>query len=101
MKFVTTRTIIRWLHLLMTIPIVGYIYSPPLQAQLYASRVRFGFLPVMVLSGLWMWKGHVVWRVVARALGRRTGAAGEGPHSVALRAPPSPTLRGGKVMRDI
>ena len=60
----TKRTITRWIHLILAIPIIGYIYSPFDQIPLYASRVRYIFVPAMVLSGLWMWKGHVVRRLI-------------------------------------
>ena len=31
----------------------------------FAWMVRYLFLPVLILSGLWMWKGHVVRRLVS------------------------------------
>jgi hypothetical protein len=61
-----TRTIFRWIHILMAIPILGYIYSPFDKLPGYAFRTRFIFVPVMVLSGLWMWKGHTVRRLFAK-----------------------------------
>jgi hypothetical protein len=66
MKDAIKRWVPRGIHMLFSIPIIGYIYSSPANAQLYADRVRFFFLPVMLLSGLWMWKGHVVRRLIAR-----------------------------------
>jgi len=66
MREVTQRSIIRWIHLLLSIPIIGYIYSPFEAIPDYAPLVRFVFLPVMVLSGLWMWKGHVVRRLFSK-----------------------------------
>ena len=60
-----TRTVLRWVHILCAIPIVGYIYSPFALLPDYATPTRFVFLPVMVLTGLWMWKGHVVRRLVS------------------------------------
>ena len=66
MKESTKRSIFRWIHLVMAIPIAGYVYSPFEQIPNYAPAVRFVFLPVIVLSGLWMWKGHVVRRVVSK-----------------------------------
>jgi hypothetical protein len=54
------RSIVRWIHIVISIPILGYIYSPFEQLPQYAPAVRFVFLPAMVLSGLWMWKGHVL-----------------------------------------
>lgn len=62
----TIRTIFRWIHLVLAIPILGYIYSPFDKLPLYAFRTRFVFVPAMVLSGLWMWKGHVVRRLFSR-----------------------------------
>jgi len=62
----TQRTIFRWIHLVLAIPIAGYIYSPFKELPNYAPLVRFVFLPVLVLSGLWMWKGHVVRRIFSR-----------------------------------
>ena len=60
----TTRTICRWIHIIVAIPIFGYLYSPFEKLPSYAPATRFVFFPVMVLSGLWMWKGHVVLRLV-------------------------------------
>ena len=58
-----TRTIFRWIHIVFAIPIVGYIYSPFENLPDYAGPTRFFFLPTMVLTGLWMWKGHLVRRL--------------------------------------
>ena len=61
-----TRTILRCVHLIFAIPILGYINSPFDKIPDYAPLTRFVFVPIMVLSGLWMWKGHVVRRLIAR-----------------------------------
>jgi hypothetical protein len=68
-----TRTIFRWIHLVLSIPILGYIYSPFDKIPQYAIPTRFVFVPGMILSGLWMWKGHVVRRLISK---RSAGAAG-------------------------
>lgn len=60
------RSILRWIHLIFSIPILGYIYSPFEEIPKYAPAVRFVFLPALVLSGLWMWKGHVLRRLVSK-----------------------------------
>jgi len=65
-----TRTIFRWIHIVFSIPIIGYIYSPFEEIPKYAANVRFVVVPVMLLSGLWMWKGHVVRRLVSRRSAR-------------------------------
>jgi hypothetical protein len=66
MREATQRSIIRWTHIILAIPIIGYIYSPFEAIPDYAPLVRFVFLPLMVLSGLWMWKGHVVRRLLSQ-----------------------------------
>ncbi|HWY59408.1 MAG TPA: hypothetical protein VNZ03_33395 [Terriglobales bacterium] len=66
MKDATQRSIFRWIHIVFAIPILGYIYSPFEKLPDYAPATRFVFLPVMVLSGLWMWKGHVVRRLTSK-----------------------------------
>jgi len=53
----TTRSMLRWIHLVLAIPILGYIYSPPSEAQQYASVTRFVFVPVIMLAGYWMYAG--------------------------------------------
>ena len=66
MKNVTQRTVVRWIHSVFSIPIIGYIYSPFEVIPDYAPATRFVFLPVMPLSGLWMWKGHLLARFVSK-----------------------------------
>lgn len=61
-----TRSIFRWIHLVLAIPIIGYIYSPFDKLPDYAFPTRFVFLPVMVLTGLWMWKGHLLRRLLTK-----------------------------------
>lgn len=62
----TKRSILRWIHIVFGIPILGYVYSPFEEIPNYAPAVRFVFAPVIVLSGLWMWKGHVVRRLISK-----------------------------------
>jgi hypothetical protein len=53
----TRRAILRCLHLILSIPILGYIYGEPAEVQQYAPAVRFVFVPVIILSGFWMYSG--------------------------------------------
>ena len=66
MKASTTRSILRWLHLVFAIPIIGYIYSPFEQIPNYAPLTRYFFVPMLTLLGLLMWKGHVIGRLVSK-----------------------------------
>lgn len=74
MKETTIRSCIRWLHMLLAIPIIGYIYSPFELLPGYAHPTRFVFLPAMLLSGLWMWKGHVLRRLLRGGAAARSDA---------------------------
>ena len=69
-----TRTVFRWIHIVCAIPILGYIYSPFERLPDYAHATRCFFVPIMVLSGLWMWKGHVVRRLISRRAAGGTSA---------------------------
>ncbi|MHC5536825.1 hypothetical protein ACYOEI_00965 [Singulisphaera rosea] len=60
------RSILRWIHLIFSIPIIGYIYSPFEEIPKYAPATRYVFLPILVVSGLWMWKGHLVRRLLTK-----------------------------------
>ena len=60
------RIIVRWIHLVFSIPIIGYIYSPFKELPNYAPIVRYVAVPAIALTGLWMWKGHVLWRLVSK-----------------------------------
>ena len=53
----TKRSILRWIHLIFTIPVLGYVYSPFVELPNYAPIVRFAFVPVLILSGYWMFSG--------------------------------------------
>jgi hypothetical protein len=68
------RSVFRWIHLIFSIPILGYIYSPFEKIPNYAPATRFVFVPVMVLTGLWMWKGHVVRRLLSKILASHEAA---------------------------
>ena len=65
MSSAVTRSICRWIHIVLSIPIMGYIYSPFDKLPGYAPQTRYVFFPGMVLTGLWMWKGHVVLRLLS------------------------------------
>ena len=66
MSTATQRSIFRWIHIILSIPIIGYIYSPFENLPDYAPPTRYVFLPAMAVSGLWMWKGHVILRLISK-----------------------------------
>lgn len=70
----TQRTIFRWIHIIFSIPIIGYIYSPFEKIPQYAHPTRFFFVPIMILTGLWMWKGHLVRQLVSKTTAQENTA---------------------------
>jgi predicted tellurium resistance membrane protein TerC len=67
MNNATKRSILRWIHLIFTIPIIGYVYSPFAELPNYAPVVRFVAIPVLILSGFWMYAG-VFFAIIGVAL---------------------------------
>ena len=67
MNNATKRSILRCIHLILSIPILGYIYGKPSEVAQYASAARFVFVPLIVLSGFWMYSG-VVFAVIGVAV---------------------------------
>ncbi len=55
----TKRSILRWVHLVLAIPILGYIYSPFEEIPQYATPTRFVFVPIIMIAGYWMWRGAI------------------------------------------
>jgi hypothetical protein len=60
MKASTERKILRWLHIVIGIPVIGYVYGPVSTIPEAVVAVRYIFFPILILSGLWLWKGHLV-----------------------------------------
>lgn len=60
MKAATERKIIRWFHIVASIPVVGLIYGPVKNIPNAVSAIQWVIFPLIVLSGLWLWKGHLV-----------------------------------------
>ena len=60
MKAATERKIIRWLHIIASIPVVGYIYGPVRDFPNAVFAIKWVIFPLIVFSGLWLWMGHLV-----------------------------------------
>jgi hypothetical protein len=58
MKASTERKLVRWLHIVFSIPILGFIYGPVAEIPKAAFATRWVFLPAIILSGFWLWKGQ-------------------------------------------
>jgi hypothetical protein len=60
MKASTERKIIRWLHIVTSIPLLGYVYGPLKNSPQGVFTLKWILFPLVIMSGLWMWKGHLV-----------------------------------------
>ena len=74
MSNATKRWIPRLIHLIFSIPIAGYVYSPFEELPNYAPVVRFVAIPALVLTGLWMWKGQVLRRLISKRPAQQNAA---------------------------
>ena len=75
MKESTKRAIFRWIHIVFGIPVIGYVYSPFRELPNYAPIVRYVALPVIALSGLWMWKGYLLRQIFLKRTPQADAAA--------------------------
>ena len=57
MKPSTKRIILRTVHLVTIIPVLGYVYQPITEAAQYQRFTQFVFIPIAMLTGYWMYIG--------------------------------------------
>lgn len=50
------RVFLRWLHIILGLEILCYIYSPFSQYWQFRYVTKFIVVPLIVVSGLWLWK---------------------------------------------
>jgi hypothetical protein len=63
MKPSTKRIILRIVHLVAVIPVLGYVYQPVAEAEQYQQFTQLVFIPVAILAGYWMYMGFV-WAIL-------------------------------------
>ncbi|MFN3170504.1 MAG: hypothetical protein ACE37E_07410 [Hyphomicrobiales bacterium] len=57
MRASTFRTLLRTVHIITGLLIGAYLYAPPLSGnEAYANALRFGIIPAVVVTGIFMWK---------------------------------------------
>lgn len=47
---------LRVLHLIVAVPILAYFYGPLAGAAWVENLIRFGLLPALTVSGIFMWQ---------------------------------------------
>src|SRR5437588_6122321 len=63
MKASTKRLILRIVHLVAVIPVLGYVYQPVAEAAEYQRFTQLVFIPVAILAGYWMYMG-LAWAIL-------------------------------------
>jgi hypothetical protein len=66
MKPSTKRIILRIVHLVAVIPVLGYVYQPAAEAEQYQRFTQMVFIPVVILTGYWMYMG-MIWGIIGAA----------------------------------
>jgi thiosulfate reductase cytochrome b subunit len=67
MKAATQRAILRWVHLIAVIPVLGYVYGKPADVEQYVGGPREIFVPLLILTGYWMYAGVIFGMIGAAA----------------------------------
>lgn len=52
------RDLMRWIHLLGSATIGTFVYSPWRNEPMFVLSMRVLVIPILALTGLWMWQGH-------------------------------------------
>jgi hypothetical protein len=63
MKASTKRLILRIVHLVAVIPVLGYVYQPIAEAEQYQRFTQLVFIPLAILAGYWMYMG-LIWAIL-------------------------------------
>ena len=56
MTLAKLRTILRWLHIVLGLVIMGYVYSPLHENVFFQIAMKFVIIPVITLSGICIWQ---------------------------------------------
>ena len=53
------RVMLRWMHIVLGLVIMCYIYSPFHEYVWFQILVKFIIIPVIAVSGVWLWQFKV------------------------------------------
>ena len=67
MKAGSKRLILRIVHLVSVIPVLGYVYQPVAEAAGYQRFTQLVFIPIAILAGYWMYMG-LIWAILGAAV---------------------------------
>lgn len=64
MTTINKRNAVRGVHIGIGIIIAAYVFSPGGSLPLFQLAMQAVVLPAAILSGLWLWKGHLLRKIV-------------------------------------
>jgi len=50
------RKVLRWIHLILGLVVMCYIYSPFHENIFFQFIIKFVIIPVIAISGVWIWQ---------------------------------------------
>ena len=50
------RVTLRWAHIIIGLILLCYVYSPLGRNVIFQIFVKFILIPLLVVSGIWLWK---------------------------------------------
>ena len=50
------RVILRWVHIVLGLVLMCYVYSPFHEHRAFQVAVKFLVIPVIAFTGIWVWK---------------------------------------------
>ena len=53
-----TRNVMRWIHVIGSAAIGTFVYSPWRNEPVFLGLIQILVIPILSLTGLWMWQGH-------------------------------------------
>lgn len=61
------RNLMRWIHLVSSVAIGTFIYSPWRNEATFLLSMQVFVIPILTLTGLWMWHGHRLKKLIRSA----------------------------------
>ena len=58
------RGFLRWMHVVLGLVVMCYIYSPFHEHKVFQLLMKFVIIPVITLTGIWIWKFKEVNRFI-------------------------------------
>lgn len=66
MNAATKRSILRWVHIVFGLTLIGFVYGPPAETEPYRYMFQYVFMPAILISGFWLWKGDALLRLFSK-----------------------------------